>query len=75
MEVPEAVWTAALTLVVLGIPMAMWMYSFAHAVAHKRRGHAFFLIFMPWLALPYALVHRCPLASAAVAPPASGYGS
>ena len=56
----DAVVSAVGLLLLLGIPLAIWMYAVAHSLFnHAQRGLAFLMIFVPVLSLPYVAFHRC----------------
>jgi len=46
-------------LVVVGLPLAVWMYAFAHALfADGRPGLALLIFLMPVVAFVYTIGHR-----------------
>jgi ABC-type dipeptide/oligopeptide/nickel transport system permease component len=50
----------------LGIPLAIWMYAVAHSLFnHAQRGLAFLMIFLPAVSLLYVAFHRCSKVAAA----------
>ncbi len=60
MELLQAIGTALVVLIAVCVPLAIWIYALGHAAGHGRRGLAFLMVFMPGVAVLYALLHRHP---------------